>query len=205
MRRRQLIFSAVLVLLLAACSSGHRAAAPPTAAATTPATTADAPPGPNPDVIPPVITPAYVDAVFNVLEHIDGNASRQLIAARAITPGALADIRSIYNDSLYAQEVEIAHQNLQGDLSNVRRPPGDVRVTVRSLLSGSARCIFVEVSSDYSEVVTSPPPPQASEYWGLQPKQKDSDPGHINPTPWAFFFNRTFSTPTQIPNQCTSA
>ncbi len=197
MRRRILVLSvAVVAVVASACSSGgHHSAA-----GTTTSTTASA--GPNPDVIPSVITPAYVDAVFRVLEHIDGNASRSLIAAKAVTPQVLADIRAIYNDPLYAEEVQIAHQSLQGDLTNVKKPPGDVVITVTSLISSSGRCVFVRATSDYSAVIVKVPPQPSSEYWALAPKTSGDDPSHLNPTPWALFFNRTFETPTSIPDQC---
>lgn len=197
MRRRFLALGAVLVGLTAGCSTGtHRSAAPPTTATTSAAV--------NPDVVPAVITPAYVDAVFAVLEHIDGNASRALIAANAVTPEVLADIRAIYNDPLYAQEVKIAQQSIQGNLSNIRRPPGDVRIRVKRLIFASSQCVFVEADSDYGAVVYAPPNKPASEYWELRPKQSGADPARINATPWALAFNRTFETPTSIPNQCVS-
>ena len=73
-------------LVLAACSGKSHDAAPTTSAPpppTTAATTQASLPAsttPNPDVIPPVITVAYVNAVFAVLNHINGNAARSLVA-----------------------------------------------------------------------------------------------------------------------------
>lgn len=198
MRRRILVLSvAVVAVVASACSSGgHHSAA-----GTTTSTTASA--GPNPDVIPSVITPAYVDAVFRVLEHIDGNASRSLIAAKAVTPQVLADIRAIYNDPLYAEEVQIAHQSLQGDLTNVKKPPGDVVITVTSLISSSGRCVFVRTASDYSAVLLNPGPAVGAEYWALRRKTAGDDPGNINPTPWALAFNVDYSSgPTIVSNPC---
>jgi len=194
MKRRIAGLRAVVgaLFLASACSSGHHTAAPTTT------TTA----APNPDVIPAVITPAYVDAVFKVLEHIDGNASRELISSKAVTPQVLADIRSIYNDPLYAQEVQIAHQSLQGDLSNVRQPLGDVVVTVTHLISSSPTCVFVETASNYDAVLYKTGNPVASEYWALRPKQNGSDPGHLNETPWSLAFNVDYNSPTSIPDQC---
>lgn len=198
MRRRYLATGAVLVGLLTGCSGGGH---DPHASGTTTSTTSSSL-SPNPDVVPAVITPAYVDAVFRVLEHIDGNASRTLIAAHAVTPKVLADIRAIYNDPLYAQEVKIAQQSLQGSLRNVKTPPGDVRVGVVSLISSSPDCIFVRTADDYTDVLVTPGPAPASGYWGLQRKQPGHDPQGLNPTPWALSFNAVFNTPTSVPNQC---
>ena len=194
MKRRVRGLSAAVgsIALMTACSSGHHISAP-----TTTTTTA-----PNPNIIPAVITPAYVDAVFKVLEHVDGNASRQLIAAKAVTPDVLADIRAIYNDPLYTDEVRIAHESLQASTSNVRQPPGDVGVSVIRLISTSANCIFVQTSDDYSTVLVAPGPSPAAGYWGLRRKQSGADPNQLNSTPWALFFNAVYKSPTSVPNQC---
>ena len=197
MKRRIAALGVVVgaLLVASACSSAHPVTAPTTTTTT----------GPNPDAVPAVITPAYVDAVFKVLEHVDGNASRELISAKAVTPEVLANIRAIYNDPLYSQEVQIAHQSLQGDLSNVRQPPGDVVVSVQRVIAASSTCVFVETSSDFSAVVYKPDTPSASEYWELTPKQSGDDPTHLNRTPWALAFNVDFPTTTSIRDRCASS
>jgi hypothetical protein len=194
MRRRLLALWAGLALVGASCSGAHHHAAPPTTAS-----------GPDPDVIPAVITPAYVDAVFRVLNHIDGDASRALLAAGKVTPGVLTDLRAIYNDPLYAQEVKIAQQSISGDTSNVRRPPGDVIVGVVQLVSGTGSCIFVATKSDFSAVLIHTGPPAPSEYYELRRKAPGNDPMRINPTPWAFSFDVVYPTPTSVPDQCGSS
>lgn len=193
MRRRLLALWAGPVLLAASCSSAHHRAAPPTTTS-----------GPDPDVVPAVITPAYVDAVFRVLNHIDGDASRALLAAGKVTPGVLTDLRAIYNDPLYAQEVKIAQQSIAGDTSGLKQPLGDIQTVVISVLSSSPQCIFVATRSDFRAVLVDPGPPAASEYWGLTRRQPQYDPDQLNPTPWALFFNADYTTPTSIPDQCSS-
>ena len=78
----RLVGSVVAILLtLAACSGKSHDSAPTTPPPTTAATTQASPPttaGPNPDVIPPVITAAYVNAVFAVLNHVYGDATRTI-------------------------------------------------------------------------------------------------------------------------------
>ena len=86
MRNKLLSFCSLVALLgvLAACSGKSHDAAPTTSAPpppTTAATTQASLPAsttPNPDVIPPMITVAYVNAVFAVLNHLNGNAVRAL-------------------------------------------------------------------------------------------------------------------------------
>lgn len=181
-----------LAVSAAACSggSGH--------ASTTTSTTL----GSNPDVVPQVITADYVNAVFKVLNHLDGDVTRSLVAGGAITSQDYAILRAIYNDPLYAEEVKIAQQSLQQDQSNVRRPPGDISTTVLNLIDSSPACTFVQTKSTYEAVLIHPTPPAPSEYWSLRPKQPDDDPTHLNPTSWALSFNASYTTPRTIPDQC---
>lgn len=195
MRRWVWVAGVALVVMSAGCSSAHHRAATPV---TAPPTTA---PGPDPYVIPAVITPAYVDAVFKVLENIAGDVSRQLVAQDAVTPGVLADLRAIFNDPLYATEVSAIHDVL-ANIQDLRHPPGNVVTVVTRLISASPTCIFASTKSNGSAVTVSSGPAIASEYWELRPKQPDDDPSHINPTPWAFSFNAEYLTPTVVPNQC---
>lgn len=185
--RRMLAALGTLVVLVAAsaCSSGGGDAHP-----------IGKVPGPNPDVIPAVITPAYVDAVFRVLNHINGNAVRSLLGAGRVTATVTTDLRAIYSGSLYGQELKIANESLRGDLSNVRRPPGDISTTVLDLLSSSPTCIFVKTRSTFQAVLLKPSPPAASEYFRLSAKQSTDDPDDLNPTPWSLSFNASYQTPT---------
>lgn len=195
MRLRILALSVAVAVAGASCSSAHHDAVPPTTLQ---------PAAPNPDVIPAVITPAYVNAVFVVLNHIQGNATRTLVSANAVTSLVIADLRALYNDPLYAREVEIAGQTLQGGLANFQRPPGDIVTTVVDLQFASSSCIFVETSSQFRQVVIRPEQSAAAEYWRLSPKEPAADPHHFNPTPWALSFNATYLKATTIPNQCAS-
>ncbi len=125
MRRKILALGGVVALALGSCSSRAHDATPTTTSPTTttpptPSTTA----APSPDVLP-VITVAYVNAVFAVLNHIDGNATRALAARRWCLPTVKADIRSIYNDPLYTDELVMATDSLKVPINNVR--PGAER------------------------------------------------------------------------------
>ena len=206
--RRWTVIAAAASLSLAGCSTTSRPVASPVTSPTTasPAPTSTTSPASpnavNPDVIPPVITIPYVDAVFKVLEHIDGNVSRNLLLTGRVTQQDLTDLRAIYGDPLYAQEVKIAQQSIGGDLSNVRRPPGDVLIKVLKIIHASKSCIFVSTQSNYSLVLINPGPPTASEYWMLTPKLEINDPITINPTDWSLSFNADFTAPTIVPDQC---
>jgi hypothetical protein len=193
MRRRHLVVLALAVLVLAGCSSGHHAAAQPTT------TTA---PGPNPDVVPAVITPAYVDAVFKVLNHVYGNATRSLVASKQVTQTVQVDLRSIFNDPLYAQQLAQAQQSLTQAIANVRPEAGDAVTTVQRLVGATNTCIFAETVTSLAAVLVTPTPRPASEFYELALKQPNDDPNHINPTPWAISFNADYLSPTQLGNRC---
>ncbi len=202
MRRKLVALGGAVVVALAACSGSSHQTSPTTLSPTT-----DSPPPStaaaiNPDVIPPVITAAYVNAVFVVLNHINGDAVRSLVASKKVTPAVEMYLRAIYNDPLYSQEVKIAQQSIAGDLSNVRRPPGDLVTTVDRLISTSKTCVFAETQTDFAQVLVDPSAPAASEYFAMTRKQSGSDPGHLNPTPWSLSFNADYLSPTTIPSQC---
>ena len=173
---------------------------PPTTAATTrasPPTTA-----PNPDVIPPVITAAYVNAVFAVLNHIYGNATRSLRSAHTVTPEVKEDLRAIFNDPLYGEQIQAATLSLNGAVNNVRSNAGDGTTVVTKLITATPSCVFVETETDLSSVLVDPTPSAASEYYKLSLKQSSADPHDLNPTPWSFAFNVAYRTPTTVQNQC---
>jgi hypothetical protein len=201
MRRKLLTLGIAIAFVMAACSSSSRRASPSTSSQV-PSTTARQATVTNPDVIPPVITVSYVNAVFKVLNHVNGDAVRALVANRQVTPAVHTYLRAIYNDPLYAEEVKIASESIQGSLTNVRDPPGDRVTTASKLIDVSPACLFVMTNTDLSEVVIHSTRPAASEYYRLTPKERNTDPEHLNPTPWALSFNATYLTPTSIPDQC---
>jgi hypothetical protein len=190
---RRVIAAGVLVAAMAGgCSSGsHHVTSPSTTAAV------------NPDVVPAVITPAYVDSVFVVLNHVAGNATRALVSSHTVSPQVVMDLRSIFNDPLFKDQLTSARSALTtGGLSNVMQDPGDSVTTVNELVSASPTCLFVEVSSDFSAVDISPPRIPAVDYLELQQKQARDDPGHLNRTPWAISSERVSATPTAVSSPC---
>jgi hypothetical protein len=158
--------------------------------------------GPNPDIIPPVITVTYVNAVLKTLFHVYGNATRTLATTRQVSTDVKADLRSIYNDPAYEQQLAAAQLSLRGVINNVRGDAGDPITVVKRLVSESSRCIFFEASTNLSLVLIHPTPAAASEYYELAPKDAGNDPLHLNPTPWAVSYNVAFLTPTTVPSRC---
>lgn len=206
--RRWPLVAAAAALCLAGCSTtSHPSASPATSAAVnapssaTPSRTAPSSVI-NPDVIPPVITIPYVDAVFKVLNHINGNAARTIIGANSLTALAIADLKAIYSPPLLAVELRVFSVGLTQDKSNLRSPMGDRVTTVNKLIFTSSSCMFVETTTQLTNVEISPTAVPASEYWELERKSSIQDPLHLNPTPWALDYNADYMTPTNAPNIC---
>jgi hypothetical protein len=148
---------------------------------------------------------AYVDAVLAALNHVYGNATRALRSSHAVSAEVKTDLRSIFNDPLYDQQVDAAKLSLQGVINNVRSHPGDLKTTVSRLLTASTSCIFVKTQTDFSSAFIHTTPEPASEYFELAPKQPDDDPSNLNPTRWAFAKSLAYRTPTSIASTCPSA
>lgn len=192
--RRTLLAIVALSLAVSGCagSGGHKAA--PTSVAR--------PVGPNPDVVPAVITPAYVDAVFVELNRIYGDATRLEIGTDSVSTEVYQLLRSIYTDPDYGFQVKIFKQSLADGFANVVKPPGDRTTKVLKLLSATPSCILVQTETTFRGVVLHPGPPAASEYYMLGLKPPNYDPNHINPTPWAISINVSFTTPTTVALSC---
>lgn len=210
MRREALVLGAAM-LLCAACSSAGRSSAPSasTSAASgtvtttsLPATTTSLPGGINPDAIPRVITIPYVDAVFRVLNHINGNAARSLVESGTISSSVVADLKSIYGPLLLPVELRVFSTGLTQDTSNLRHPMGDRVTLVRRIISSSVSCIFVETVTNLTAVELHPTAEPADEYWELTLKQRGQDPQRINSTPWVAAYNVDYLVPTKMASLC---
>jgi alkylhydroperoxidase family enzyme len=185
--RRRILAVGGMVLLLAACGSGHHVAAPTTTTAPSPPTTADV----NPDVVPPVITTAYLDAVLRVLDHLYGNATRSELHSRRLTAATLAYLRAIYRDPQYSDEVSIFSGAVGGaSLDQLRTDPGDRVLTVASILTASPSCAQMRVTTNYAAVDVHPTPAAAG-YIELESKLTKDDPGALNSTAWAISYEKT--------------
>ena len=180
MRGKVCVAVAVVLLALSACSGkGHDAAPTTTAPLPTTAATTGASPTttvPNPDVVPSVITPAYVNAVFAVLNHVYGDATRNLRASHAVTTEVKTDLRAIFNDPLYSEQVQAATVSLSGAISNVRPDAGDGVTIVKKLIAATPNCVFVQTETNLSSVLIHPTPSAAAEYYELVRKQRSADP-----------------------------
>jgi hypothetical protein len=185
-RGRAIVAVALAGLLLAGCGGGGEPqVAPATVEPATPSPTASPEPEPTPDdpyAVPEVIDEEYLNRVFEALEAIAGDATRIIVAEKMYPPEADDLHLAIYTGpALQAVRDEwldilIVDPQLEG----YRDPPGDLFVTTKQVLEITERCIFVEVTRDYTGVIAADPPPETI-YLALK---RTEDPEPPNPTPW---------------------
>jgi hypothetical protein len=200
MKLIHLAVGGLLIATASACSSPSPAAdprpAPAPASTTVPA---------NPYAVPQVITVAYVNSVLKALNHVNGNAARELALSHQVNDQVKTDLRAIFNGPAFALQIEGAEQSIkQGIVDNVRPDGGDVRTVVVNLLTATRRCVFFQSASDTSALFQHPVPNPASSYVELIPKQIGVDPEQLNSTPWAFALEVGSLKPAAVPNPCTS-
>ena len=118
MRRKVLMLGGVVLLAIAACSgpSHHSTTptsvpAPPTSAPSTSAPSTVS--ATDPYSVPRVITVAYVNSVLAALAHVASDSAREFSASHQVNSTVRADLRAIFNDPAYAQQIQDLNQNLK--------------------------------------------------------------------------------------------
>ena len=186
-----------LVLLLGACSGdggdGDGDASPGvTVPDDTTTTTTAAAPGSSPAgsgavaaefALPPTIDEGYVNRVLAVLDHVQGDVFRRIVATGAFAQSELVPLRAVFNDPELTGQAQ-GFATLVQSIDRAKNPPGDNRTTVVRLLTARPDCIYAETTVDLSETVLEPPPPRPS-FVALRPSQPGSDPQDLNPTPFS--------------------
>lgn len=185
------IVSALVILLLAAgCSDGgsHRSGTP-----TLPSGQI------NTSVVPAKITVPYVNAVLVKLNAIYSAGLRSAVDAHGITPNTRYAFQAIFSAPLYARElsaIQAEVSNFPGQLT----PAGIRNMTVSHLYTANHKCVFLAVSSDYSQLVRPTPVALKSEYYELVPKSGSHD---LNSTRWVFGDNQASYTSITGRDTCT--
>ena len=195
--RRTLLLGGALIVGITGCGGGHRTSDPTIPTLTVPLATnpsSTAPPAsttttvPDAAIVPPTITPSYVDAVLAQLNHVYGNAQRIEIATKFLPPSIPPLLRAIYADPQYARELSVFSQALEGDtLSEARSQPGDRVMTVTRLTSASSGCIEAETLANYLPVSSHAAAPD-SVWVVLRPKVAANDPSGVDRTPFAISY-----------------
>lgn len=151
---------------------------PPPTASTTP---------PDPYAVPAVIDEAYVNRVLAALDQVEGDVVRSLVANRVPQIDDTKRLRAIYNDPQFQLELDDLVTFAKTDLSQYKVPPGNRKTTVTRVVTTKPDCIYVEASTDFSEVVRvlAERPPDEVKAITLRPTQAGADQQDLNPTPWS--------------------
>src|SRR5579875_2907419 len=154
------------------------------------------------DPVPAVITVNYVNRVLAQLNVIYSDALRISLTTKQITPQVKTDLRAIYANPLYQEELAGFKLQLEHYPTDLRKHIGNRITTVVRLISASPTCIFIATQENFAEILTHPGENFGSEYYSLIRKAPNNDPLHLNRTPWQFGFNFASIKPHEVPNQC---
>jgi len=189
-RRVRVRLGAVVVvaaLVSTACWGGAGRTDPPgpTVPTEAPATSTTA----VPDVatVPAVIDEAYLNEVLRVLNRVDGDATRLIVANRELVPPAAARLRSIYLGEELNNQLRLWNEQIPDGFDEFLSPPGDRNMRVIEISSAGPACTFFVVETDFSAVVKRPPPP-SKDFVALRPKDPGQDVDGYNRTAWAIAF-----------------
>ncbi len=189
----------VLALALVACAGGgddEEATPPPPIAEPTTLP-------PDPYAVPPVIDAAYVNRVLEGIDAAVGEVVRIVYRTRDVPPEVIDRLKAIYSERETMNVLLIGLQNdMRLGFPGYRENPGNKKSSVDALLDVSPSCIFARIKRDYSQVGTNS---ELSVEWiGLKPRDRGSDPGHYNPTPWMVAVEGFEADGSQPPSPCSA-
>jgi hypothetical protein len=154
------------------------------------------------DPVPAVITVSYINHVLAQLNVVYSDALRISLTTKQITPQVKTDLRAIYADPLYQEEINGFELQLKHYPSDLRPHIGNRITTVVKLISASPKCIFITTQENFSQIVAHPGRGFGSEYYSLVRKASKDDPDHLNRTPWQFGYNFASIKPHLVADQC---
>jgi hypothetical protein len=155
----------------------------------------------DPYAVPATIDATYLNRVFAALEHVDGDATRIIVAAKVFGPEAAKRLRAIYAEDEFQKQVRLWVDLVVKGMERFKNPPGDRRTTIAQLVTAKPTCIFVAVKRDYTELIGSVGAGR-SNFVALRPGDDSRDPLSFNPTPWAIAFDGYNTDGTTPANPC---
>ncbi len=181
MSRRLAVFVFALALLATGCngSDEETAKTTTTAAPSTTATTAV-----DVTTIPATIDMVYVQRVFDVLDQVAGEVVKEFVVKRQLTPDMVARLSTVYKPNELDRQVRALNEQVRGDYSVFKNPPGIRRTLVQRLITVRRDCVSVEATFDNSGVLINPPP-RSPTYLSLQAANTTVGPSDLNPTPFS--------------------
>lgn len=163
------------VVLLAGGCGGDDDATPPTTRQVS--TTVD------PFAVPDPIDVAYVERVMAALDHLYGDAAREVARERALTDEFEAIMRSIYADKFVGLVLETWQKEEDRSFANLAATPGDPTTQITEAIALRPDCVVIAVDRDRSPVLAQAEPVGHQEYVVLE-RPADAVSSRRNPTGW---------------------
>jgi len=157
--------------------------------------------GAGTSVVPPVITVAYVDAVFAKLDAVAGDALRSSKAADRVTQQAVQNLYAVFDESIVGPQLKGLGLTVQSHFANIRPNPGNESTNVVRLLHRSASCIFATVRTNFAQVTNKSPRPPVVQYEGLR-RATALNRREGDPTPWEIFYSVEYFKPYVPGDHC---
>lgn len=196
MRRLSALAAAVACSSLLAACGGSAQSVPTTLAPRTlpapPTTSVPASTAPTTALgtgpVPPVITIAYVDAVFAQLLKIYSKAVAEVVNSRSIPPSVPGLLHSIYGDAQLNRELDVFSQAIVTGAVNTIGPADVSQLQLLATRLTTAQRSCIEALAD---AATSPVAVKTSTWLVLRPKVAADDPTFINSTQWQITYQLT--------------
>ena len=187
----------VVALAFTTCSGESRGAhdtlPPPPPSSTTTTITYD---------VPATIDQAYVEKVMKALDHVYGDAIRELKQTGQADAQFQLKLGSIYADHYYRLALQGWAKEVTDGLRGIADKPGDPVTTITRLLRSDRECIVAEVKRDLQPLHSRPVIDTPQPYIALVPLPKERGVGSTNPTPWMMSYDGFRSDGSEPPDPC---
>lgn len=140
--------------------------------------------------VPDVIDLPYVGNVLRAIDHVHGEAARRVYEINQVDDEVIGILASIYSSTAGEDVVANFRSSVAEGLDQFYDGlPADRVTQVKSVLSTSSTCVVAATNTDVSPQYQRARRPLAGAVTQLALKRPESDPDHINPTPWVIGFS----------------
>lgn len=139
--------------------------------------------------VPATIDQAYVQKVMQALDHVYGDAIRELKQTGQLDAKFQTLMLSIYTQHFYGLTTQAWAKEAAANLASVAATPGDPVTTVDRVIRADRECVFFAVTRNLQPLHSTPVEKTPPRYIALVPKPAGAAGLTANPTPWAMSFD----------------
>ncbi|MDQ1515521.1 MAG: hypothetical protein QOE80_1351 [Actinomycetota bacterium] len=139
--------------------------------------------------VPATIDAAYVEKVMKALDHLYGDAVRQLVTDHAMSDRFIKQLLALYSKTPFEGYQVVWRKSLNDGLKSIAPQPGDPLTHIQAVLQASPTCVVVQVDRDLSPTLARRQDESPQRFVALIPKDPARDPLIANPTPWTMSFD----------------